>query len=814
MNLAFVLLALAAGDNLIHNGAADSANGWERAGVSEYFAHDESTGAAAKGSLRISVPKDAAKQPFNWFQRVELPAKPPRRLKLSAQLKLAELARGTTAAVMVQVYDDADKAVAYAWTDQLDADTDWRAVRGVFEVPSGAKYIRVLAYLAGPGTAWFDDLALEETDEPVTPPPGPRAAVDDEMASLARECAADIEWLFDGDAARKEAARSRKPVLLYVRCTDDEAHLADARTSIEARSIALLEDGYAKDLVFRASVLASPDVRELIARRTVPACATYLLGKSRFEHEKLLGFDVLSKDVTTPALLLADSRGKVLAQLDRVGTLSESFIDDWLRRALAEYGRKSASKDANELYLEGELDAVLAATAKGDSDTQQLRARALLRLGRLEEARKAIGSSSSGKAMLIRGTIELRNGSFERAREHFDEAAKKLEGQEEVHAAYWSAWCTALLGQPNAAREQFRQIAGKHPWGRRAAACALESGPRPFVATNVRLWPRSKELPATTEGESGNEFDLARSVTAMLELQRDDGSFGETSGAATQGFVDPAITAIVADALARVARELDLDLGRRADSAGKRADAFLVGYANEEQSAYRAMDPFNTAYVMDALLRQREKSACGKLAARITSLQLPDGNWTVYNTERPASFNTALCVRALRRAREAGVGIDEKSLERGLDALEAMRQSSGRFPYSTAPGHEWMTTEHGSIARDPLCEAVLLECGRGSKDALEKALQRFLEFHGELRAPTKRLYDYFDERGHGGYYYFFAYRNALESARQFAPAALQKKVAAVARESVLAAQEGDGTWMDKFLLGRAYGTAMALQILK
>lgn len=35
----------------------------------------------------------------------------------------------------------------------------------------------------------------------------------------------------------------------------------------------------------------------------------------------------------------------------------------------------------------------------------------------------------------------------------------------------------------------------------------------------------------------------------------------------------------------------------------------------------------------------------------------------------------------------------------------------------------------------------------------------------------------------------------------------------VARDAVLSAREWDGTFMDKFLLGRAYGTAMALLVL-
>jgi len=147
-----------------------------------------------------------------------------------------------------------------------------------------------------------------------------------------------------------------------------------------------------------------------------------------------------------------------------------------------------------------------------------------------------------------------------------------------------------------------------------------------------------------------------------------------------------------------------------------------------------------------------------------------------------------------------------------VEALASMRQDADLFPYSTKPGHEWMTTVHGSIARDPLCEHALLAAGRGSSAALEAALERYWRFGSELRLPTKKLYDWFNSRGHAGYYFFFAHRRALEAA-EGASGRMRSRTRAFAREQVLAAHEGDGTFVDKFLLGRAYGTAQALLVL-
>jgi hypothetical protein len=297
-------------------------------------------------------------------------------------------------------------------------------------------------------------------------------------------------------------------------------------------------------------------------------------------------------------------------------------------------------------------------------------------------------------------------------------------------------------------------------------------------------------------------------------MQRGDGSFGEQMGADGLGYEDGAITAIAVDALLHVDRKLPSALSETSAAARTRALEFLRRFARDDSQHPPAMEPFNDPYALRLFVQLGEREPAESLGARIARSQLPDGNWTVYNPERPASFNTALCVMALHAAKEAGFTISDPSLAKGLAGLEKMRQPSGRFPYSTAAGHDWMTTEWGSIARDPLCEHVLLACGSSSRENLDHALERYLTFQSELRPPTKRLYDYFDARGHGGYYFFFAHRNALEAARAFATPELAKRVEQAARDAVTSAMEGDGSFMDKFLLGRAYGTAMALLIVE
>jgi hypothetical protein len=320
-----------------------------------------------------------------------------------------------------------------------------------------------------------------------------------------------------------------------------------------------------------------------------------------------------------------------------------------------------------------------------------------------------------------------------------------------------------------------------------------------------------KAPPETTESGDGKApFDPARSVGALLKMQRPDGSFGGHLGAVGEGLHDAAITALAGEALLRWRPRLTKPLAQSAERALQDAQTFLDRWSKRGRDDL--MDPFNNPYALLFLLRLQAREAAARVAVSIARTQQKDHNWTVYQAERPASFNTALNVLALAEAKAAAIRIDEAALASGAKALEAMRTKEGLFPYSTMKGHEWMTTRHGSIARDALCELALFRAGRPTLPRIATALERFLEFDQELRVPTKKLYDYFNVRGHGGYYFFFAYRNAVEAALHLAEAR-RKPVFAAVRAEVLAAQEFDGTWIDHAMIGRAYGTAQALWLL-
>jgi len=519
--------------------------------------------------------------------------------------------------------------------------------------------------------------------------------------------------------------------------------------------------------------------------------------------DPLAEFGHKSTGAVTPALLVTDAFGKPVRKLHRIGSLSADFLDHWLRTAMQEAGASFRARGARELFALGELAQVLEVTAgKIPPEDRKLRARAQIRLGDLDGALETLRGIRDAEARCVAGYVFLRQGAWKEARAAF------AKGGGTPAARFWQAWCLQRLGKQAEALSLWEAMVGPTRYGRKAAACLSANGPRLWLSETTLLWPRPRALPGVTEGAPG--FDAAQSVRLLIGLQNADGSFGSHHGAPGQGFWDGSITALAADALAAWRPHLGRDVAAAAGKARDQALRYLGTWAKRPNARN---DAFNNAYVLRCLVRAKRRGPAREVIRRIAESQEEDGNWTVYHAKRPASFNTALNVLALAEAKRAGSKVPGKVLARGMRALAAMRQKGDLFPYSTAPRHDWMTTEHGAIARDALCEHALLVAGEGATQAqLDRALARFLKFADELRAPTKHYYDYFNTRGHGGYYFFFAHRNAFEAAA-LAGDETRARVRAFVRRAVLAAREGDGAFLDHYMNGRAYATAQALAML-
>ncbi|MCA9323049.1 MAG: tetratricopeptide repeat protein, partial [Planctomycetes bacterium] len=202
------------------------------------------------------------------------------RLRLAARVKADGLELDSKANLIAQGWDAEGKQIHFVACEALVADSDWRDIEVVFEAPVLMTQAFVMAYLVGKGQVWWDDFLLTETDEPLTVArnSGGRSGGESGYQALARGLASDLPWTFNAEEALDRAKDEKRPILVYVRCTDDRGGLPSAFRDIRAEGIAFGDDGYAKDLLFRAGALTDRAVSAMITRRFVPLCLTYHLG--------------------------------------------------------------------------------------------------------------------------------------------------------------------------------------------------------------------------------------------------------------------------------------------------------------------------------------------------------------------------------------------------------------------------------------------------------------------------------------------------------------------------------------------------------
>ena len=114
-------------------------------------------------------------------------------------------------------------------------------------------------------------------------------------------------------------------------------------------------------------------------------------------------------------------------------------------------------------------------------------------------------------------------------------------------------------------------------------------------------------------------------------------------------------------------------LRKRLVSAHTRAIEFLRGWVSRKRKTSRLIS-FNGPYVLECLVRAGERASARRLIDRICEMQNADGSWSVYGAHRPTSFNTALCLKALLHAREAGIEL-AGSPYRGVSVNDCIRQA-------------------------------------------------------------------------------------------------------------------------------------------
>jgi hypothetical protein len=539
-----------------------------------------------------------------------------------------------------------------------------------------------------------------------------------------------------------------------------EAGLERARTE-DKRVLVLLAGAFGQEhlaeheRLLLATVLCHPDVQTWIERdlvpvrlRVSPAMVALAAEGAEISHP-LESLGLELTDVRPPALLLIDGDGKVLAR--QVGF------------------------------------------AVCDSESM------LERLGG--------GAARPSKPADLREALSrMRSGRFDEARAAFAEL------EEVPEALYWSAALCAARGDATACRKGLDRIESEHA----DSAWALKARAR-------RAYPElvSGYEALSTPKRPSSRADLERGAVRYLRAaQLPDGSF--PMGHPPYEEHREGITVLAA-----------LALLVHGDAEGsQRAFDHLAPML----AARRATDvnSFTATYWLDLCLerRAREVGSEEQVASAIALLlggQMENGAWSYSRTfgdgwrggfggwpptdlGRAHSMNTAIALEVLTRARKAGYDVDAQALERGRDALLAMRAEPAAYTY-TWPDPRVYATVDASIARAPAAELALVRLGAAADDDLDTALREFLARRSTLHPPAQLSDAWLPPHALSGYFHSFAYYHAARALAERGGSVSRSGLAAL-RADVLARAEDDGTWMDTIGLGKPYATAMALLVLE
>ena len=192
---------------------------------------------------------------------------------------------------------------------------------------------------------------------------------------------------------------------------------------------------------------------------------------------------------------------------------------------------------------------------------------------------------------------------------------------------------------------------------------------------------------------------------------------------------------------------------------------YLLG-APVNQKKLRGPDLWGNIWTIQAMVRilqqralktyhEKAKAKISECIGALTQIQGPDGGWMYYDFAKGtgASFTGAALLIGLVLAKAEGVTIDEQLFQRGLDHLQKMKQSDGVWMYRTSVPQK----VEGSQGRASVCETALYMCGKGSKAAIQVAVENFFKYRHILEAVKGKKGTHMGTGGTAPYYFLYGH---------------------------------------------------------
>lgn len=207
----------------------------------------------------------------------------------------------------------------------------------------------------------------------------------------------------------------------------------------------------------------------------------------------------------------------------------------------------------------------------------------------------------------------------------------------------------------------------------------------------------------------------------------------------------------------------------------------------------------------------------------IQATQIPEvGGWNYARptgrdkVANPSPFMTSPTLQALMLAREMGYVVDDATISRGLDTLDAARGTTGSYVYSGKVNKERKPEGEpvpSACARMAACEATLQMAGRGDMGRLRASVDAFIVHWEWLNKRRAQNGTHIPPYNIAPYYFMYGHRYAAQ-AIELLPRQERAEYRRRVNELLMSVQSENGSWNDRvFARSAGFGTAFALQAI-